>query len=239
MKSDDEIEIVDFDKLDVYLLSGNRRDNPKNLHSVYAKSFACWYDTWNDYFHGEYQTNVKLASTEFTRQDDILALFYKGECFGVTFFKEVDWDDPTASLDAYFQPWTPEAIEGLTSKGNKVIICSQFTIAKSFRSIKTDISWKHILCGFTMTRFLNSDAHAMTGTMRISKGMHKVAAYGGAVTLVPNLKCDDHEGEFVELMAFFQDNVETTYANNPYHEKWDGCWSRLNGRLHSQLRLVA
>ena len=83
-------EIVDFGKLDVYQLKGVMRDNPLELHDVYKKSFFCWHETWNDYFHQEHITNVKLASTEFTRQDDILALFYKGECFGISFFKEVD-----------------------------------------------------------------------------------------------------------------------------------------------------
>ena len=148
MSNDQEIKTVDFDKMDVYLLSGNRKNISRELLEIYQKSFECWFDTWNDYFHGEYQTNIKLASNEFTRQDDIMALFYEGKCFGVTFFKEVDWDDPTASHDAYFAPWTPEAISGLISRGKKVIICSQFTIAKEFRSIKTDIQWKHILCGF-------------------------------------------------------------------------------------------
>lgn len=232
-------EIVDFGKLDVYQLKGVMRDNPLELHDVYKKSFFCWHETWNDYFHQEHITNVKLASTEFTRQDDILALFYKGECFGISFFKEVDWDDPTARLDSYFSSWPATALDGLAQRGKKILICSQFTVAKDFRNKKTDIAWKYILCGLIMTRFLNSTAHAMTGTMRVSKGMGKVAVSAGAIPLITNLKCEDHENELVDLVAFFQEEVLSNYLKNPYGAKLDTAWEERNGRLYSQLRLVA
>lgn len=234
-----ENEIIDFDQIDVYLLNGIKRNNPKELQGIYQKTFKCWYDTWNHYFHGEYETDVKLNSNEFTRQDEIIAIFYKGECFATTFFKEVNWDDETAALDSYFNPWGPEVIEGLTARGKNVLICSQFTVARNFRNRKTDIPWKYILSGFNMKRFLETDCDAMTGTMRVSKGMGRMSVEAGATPLAVNVPCKDHEGELVDIVAFFQTEVKMVYKKNPYHPKFDKVWDRLNGKFKSQWRLVA
>lgn len=234
-----ENEIIDFNDIDVYLIPGNLRYTPAHLHSIYKKTFKCWHETWDEFYHQEHTSEQKLNSNEFTRQDEVLALFYKGECFAVTFFKEVDWSDETAALDAYFNPWTEEAIMGLRREGDKILICSQFTVAKNFRQRKTDIPWKYILSGFNMKRFLESDAHAMTGTMRVKKGMGRMSLEAGATMLAQNVVCKNHEDEPADLVGFFHKEVQSVYENNPYRAEFDAVWERLNGRLYSQLRLVA
>lgn len=234
-----ENEIIDFDEIDVYLLNGIKRNNPKDLYGIYQKTFQCWYNSWNHYFHGEYETDVKLSSTEFTRQDEVLALFYKGECFATTFFKEVNWDDETAPLDSYFNPWNEEVKAGLIARGKNILICSQFTVARNFRDRKVDIPWKYILSGFNMKRFLESETDAMTGTMRVSKGMGRMSVEAGGTPLATNVPCLDHEGELVDMVAFFQNEVRVVYKKNPWHPKFDKVWDRLNGKFKSQWKLVA
>lgn len=152
-----ENEIIDFDEIDVYLLNGIKSNNPKELHVIYQTAFKCWYN--------EHEKNAKLNSNDFTRQDEVLAIFYKGECFATTFFKEVNWDDETAALDSHFNLWNEETIEELISRGKNILICSQFTISQNFRDKKTDISWESILSGFNMKRFLESETNAMTGEL--------------------------------------------------------------------------
>lgn len=234
-----EIEIVDFDKIDIYLLNGNLKYNEKNLHLVYKKAFESWYQTWEDFLHQDHHNPQKLNSNEFTRQDEVLALFYQGECFAVTFFKEVNWSDPTACLDAYFNPWTNEAILGLRARGDKILICSQFTVSKYFRNKKADIPWKYILSAFNMKRFIESSADAMTGTMRVKKGMGKMSLEAGATPLFMNVVCKDHEEEAADLVAFFHEEVWNVYQSNPLHFKVDSVWDRKNGRLYSQLRIAS
>jgi hypothetical protein len=232
-------EIIDFDKIDIYVLNGNLRHNPEKLKKIYMKSFKCWHETWDDFYHSEHHSSAKLNSNEFTRQDEIIALFYEGECFALTFFKEVNWKDTTAALDAYFNPWTPEAILGLLQKGDNILICSQFTVAKNFRNRKVDIPWKYILSGFNMKYFLESSADAMTGTMRVKKGMGRMSVEAGATPLALGVICKDHEDEPADLVGFFHENVANVYNINPYAQKFDAVWERRNGRLFSQLRLVA
>lgn len=236
---DNKIEIVDFEKLDVYLIKGNSKNNPSDLQSIYQKSFQCWHETWDDFYNGEHHSNVKLNSNEFTRQDEVLALFYEGECFAITFFKEVDWRDSTAALDAYFNPWTPEALMGLRQQGDRILICSQFTVAKAFRNRKVDLPWKYILSGFNMKRFLTSDSNAMTGTMRVKKGMGRMSVEAGATPLALGVVCKDHEDEPADLVGFFHEQVKDVYEKNPYHSKFDAAWARLNGRLYAQLKVAA
>lgn len=234
----DEIEVIDFDKLDVYLINGNLNLNPKRYEKIHQKSFKCWHEVWSDYYQSEHPSGHRLNSDEFTRQDDILALFYKGECFGITFFKEVHWDDLSANLDSYFELWPKEAVDKLLSRGKRILICSQFTIAKNFRGKTTDIQWKYVLFGFIMKRFLEGRVDGMTGTMRVKRGMGRVSFEAGAVPLMTNVVYKDHEDESVDLVGFFHEEVYAKYIQNPYALKFDACWNRLNGRLHSQLKLV-
>jgi hypothetical protein len=233
-------EIVDFDQLDVYLINGNLKLNPKSLESIHQKSFKCWHDVWGDYYTNEHPSNHRLNSDEFTRQDDILAVFYKGECFGITFFKEVHFNDITAPLDSYFELWPQHAMDALISRGKKISICSQFTIAQNYRGKTTDIQWKYVLFGFIMKRFLESEMDGMTGTMRVKRGMGRISYEAGAVPLLQKLVYKDHEDESVDLVGFFHKEVGDAYSANPYHSKFDSCWDRLNGaRLSTRLKLVA
>jgi hypothetical protein len=236
---EEKTEIVDFKKIDVYLLKGNLRNNPKELHAIHQKSFKCWHETWNDFYNGEHHSNIKLNSNEFTRQDEVLALFYEGECFAITFFKEVNWNDSTAALDAYFNPWTPEALQGLRRDGDNILICSQFTVAKNFRNRKVDIPWKYILSGFNMLCFLDSKADAMTGTMRVKKGMGRMSVEAGATPLALSVVCKDHEDEPADLVGFFHAEVRSVYIKNPYSPKFDAVWARRNGGIRSQFKIVA
>ena len=234
----EEIEVIDFDKLDVYLINGNLNLNPKRYEKIHQKSFKCWHEVWSEFYDSKDTGKHTLNSDEFTRQDDILALFYKGECFGITFFKEINWDDASASLDSYFNPWPQEAKDKLISRGKKILICSQFTIAKNFRGKTTDIQWKYVLFGFIMKRFLESRVDGMTGTMRVKRGMGRVSFEAGAVPLMTNITYNEYEDEPIDIVGFFHEEVNAKYMENPYAPKFDACWERLNGRLYSQLKLV-
>lgn len=237
---DINIETIDFDQLDVYFIKGNLLLNPLPLRNIHQKAFHCWHETWEDYFHGEHHINNVLYSNEFTRQDNVLALFYKDECFAITFFKEVIWDDVTAPLDAYFSVWTPEALKLLRQKGDNILICSQFTVAKKFRSRKTNIPWKSILFNLSIKCFLESTSDVMTGTMRVSKGMGKMSVLAGGDLLAENVFCTDHENEFVDLIGFFPEGVGKVYEQNPYKEQLNAAWDRRNANGYkTQLRLVA
>ena len=86
--------------------------------------------------------------------------------------------------------------------------------------------------------FLESHADAMTGMMRVSKGMEKLATNHGALPLSTGLVDKDHQSELVDLVGFFHDEVQSVYMKNPYHQKFDEVWSRLNERLSPQLKLV-
>jgi hypothetical protein len=236
---DIENEIIDFDKIDMYVISGNIKNNPDRLKKIYQKSFKCWHETWDEFYHGEHHSSAKLNSNEFTRQDEIIALFYAGECFAITFFKEVSWNDSTAALDAYFNAWTPGAINGLLKNGSNVLICSQFTVAKNFRNRKVDIPWKSILFNLSIKYFIESSADVMTGMMRVKKGMGKMSVMAGGEALAQNVICADHENEPADLIGFFHEGVQKVYDKHPYAEILNSIWSRRNENAHPQLRLVA
>lgn len=242
MNNESQNVVIDFDLIDVYVLNGNINLNPASFSEIHQKSFKCWHDVWGDYYTSEHPNGHRLNSDEFTRQDDILAIFYKGECFGITFFKHVNWNDISAPLDSYFELWPEESMNALVSRGKNIIICSQFTIAQNYRGKNTDIQWKYVLFGFIMKRFLMTSADGMTGTMRVKRGMGRMSYEAGAVPILQNLVYKDHEDESVDLVGFYHKEVSEAYKNNIYSVKFDRCWDRLNENLDQknkhQLKLV-
>lgn len=232
---------ISLNQLNAYIIKGKKDLNPRELHHTYDLSFKAWHETWEKTYQLDFHSTKKLPSDEFTRQDEILALFYAGECFALSFFSNVNMKDDTACLDSYFSPWPRNAIEGLCAHGTNVVICSQFTVCENFRgegpTLLGKTPWKMLLAGMVVKYFLNSGRDAMTGTMRVNKGMEKVSYKIGAVPIIQHLEYDaGEEKTLVDLVAFFQDNVLETYRQNPYASILDSLWENRNGR---KLRIAA
>lgn len=239
MGSEEKI-IVNFDEMSVYALNGRKMNNPIELHHIYDQSFKCWYDVWRAFKVQEHSDESPLFSDEFTRQDEILALFYKGECFALTLFKSVRADDITMSLDSYFSVWSELALKSLTTRGKNILVCSQFTVSPNYRQKNIDIAWKDILFSMSIKKFLeDKNSNAMTGTMRLKKGMGKMSYHGGGTPIMQNLNYFEDGSETVDLIAFFKEEVGDKYKQHPYYEKFESCWNRSFKRNTEQRILKA
>lgn len=224
---------VNINQLSAYVIKGKKEHNDRELYNIYDLSFHAWHETWEKTYQQDFHSDKKLASDEFTRQDDILCLFYAGECFALSFFSHVNMIDEQAYLDSYFECWPKSAIESLCAQGSNIIICSQFTVCENFRGVGPTLlgktPWKMLLAGMVVKYFLNSGKDAMTGTMRVNKGMEKVSYKIGAVPIIEKLEYDTgSEITLVDLVVFFQDNVLETFRENPYSEILDILWDNRN-----------
>lgn len=195
---------IDINELQLFLLPG--KCPPKEHLETYLKAYHCWREVWEDAYKKELHVDKFLSSDDFTRQDEILALFHKGECTGMIFLKWVEAGEDPVIHDSYFKVWPEIAFRQLCSRGPNVIVSSQFTVHFKYRKNSSQIPWKDLLMGLVMERFRHSDQDAMTGTMRLQKNMGEATYRGGAVPLVRNVAYSSEEDR-VDLVAAFQDTV--------------------------------
>lgn len=225
-----------LDHFQIYLLRGKKEQNLREFYFLYDKSFKMWHETWQNTYSHDFHSTQKLASDEFTRQDEILTLYYKGECVALCFFSNANMIEEHAKLDSYFECWPKKAIEGLSAEGNNIIICSQFTVSEKFRKVGVieldNIPWKIMLMGMLSKYFLESGKDAMTGTMRVSKGVEKLTYQFGAIPLIEKLEYQaGADTTLVDLVAFFQTNVKEAYYGHFFSNILDEAWSYRNYRL--------
>src|SRR5690606_25121091 len=121
---------VNSDDFELIIFPG--KHPPKEYLGKYNQAYECWRAVWEHAFQVELGRSDSIPSDNFTRHDEILALFYKGECAGLSFFSFDDGGSPWFKEDSYFNRWPETAFKKLYTNGNKVMISCQFTLNFSF-----------------------------------------------------------------------------------------------------------
>jgi hypothetical protein len=235
-----------MDELDIryvstYLLKGKKRDNPKTLYRIYELAFKTWHDTWEKTYQNDFHSEKRLNSDTFTRQDDVLALFYQGQCFAVCIFTHLNMEEEHAHLDSYFNCWPSSAIEQLCAKGPNIVACTQYTVHEDFRVDRQSPlgknRWRILINGMIARYFLSSGKDAMSAITRVAKGIDKVSYRNGGVQLAAGLFYEAGADKAkVDLVAFYKEEGYETYVKNPYAHYFDELWEMRNG---APIRLAA
>lgn len=226
-----------LNQITAYLLKTKKADNRKDLHRIYDLSFKAWHETWESTYQRDFNSEKELNSDNFTRQDEVLSLFYDDKCFAVCIFTHLDMNDEIARKDSYFNSWPPEAIKALCCRGPNIITCTQYTICKNFRAggPKTALGrlpWRMFMTGLIAKYFLVSGKDAMSAITRVNKGIDKVSYRNGGTSLVSGLLYEvGTEKTLVDLVAFYQEEVTLANHLNPYAVLFEELWEKRNGRL--------
>jgi hypothetical protein len=182
----------------------NRHD-PENWDD-YKLAYETWKDCWYEVFHAIGKPHL-AHSNAFTESDQVTALFYRDTCAALLLYKAVNFNEAIWREDSYFYPWPREALDLLTQKGPKILICSHYTVNKEFRKdgpYKIPFAVKDFIAGISFKYFLSTDSDAMTGNMRNAKGVQKSFYKWGAVPLMTDVPCN---GETSDLVGVFKDKV--------------------------------
>jgi hypothetical protein len=162
-----------------------------------GEAYRCWSEVWKDAFR-ELENRTDLPSDDFTRQDEVGAIFHGYECVALSFFRWVDLASPMVQDDSYFSVWPQSARDAACADGSSICISSNFTLAAPWRRA-SGCSLKDVLAALVVERFLVSDAHSLVGTMRNDRRMNELAY---SVGLRPVLKGVIHHGVEVDLMLY-------------------------------------
>lgn len=184
-----------------------------NTHftKTYNAIYKCWDYVWSEAFK---ELNVKKAfySDAFSRQDYVGAIFHKDICLGMAFFRWADASRPEFNKDSYFAIWGADDLECLRSRGNNIIVCSNFTVHPAARGSNLGISGKDLLLGMIVETFINSNADAMTGAVRVDRGVSKACDRWGSLLIKEQVPCEYGEKN-TDLLGFFKDHIAQQPAN--------------------------
>lgn len=164
-----------------------------------GSAYECWSEVWKQTFT-ELEGRSVLHSDDFTRQDEIGALFHGYECIALFFSRQVDLANPFAQDDSYFGVWPKAAREAACRHGSRVWVSSNITIHPGWRR-PANVQLSRLVCGLIIERFLISDADVLVGTMRNDRSMNTVTYGLGAQPLAHDVI---HHGVPVDLVAFYR-----------------------------------
>jgi hypothetical protein len=173
-----------------------------------GEAYRCWSEVWKEAFQ-ELENRTDLPSDDFTRQDEVGAIFHGYECVALSFFRWVDLGSPLIQDDSYFSVWPQSARDAACTDGANICISSNFTLAAPWRRA-SGCSLKDLLAALVVERFLVSDAVALVGTMRNDRLMNALAY---SVGLRPVVKNVIHHGVEVDLMVYHRSSCSRPPAS--------------------------
>jgi hypothetical protein len=182
-----------------YHLLRPRDPGPADL-ALLGHAYQCWSDVWTQTF-AELDDAKTVPSDDFTRQDEIAALFHEWECIGTAAIRWVDLSSRIHMDDSYFAIWSEEAIEAAIAHGNRICIVSSFVVAIPWRRARGG-RVRDLLGALLVERFLQSDADTLVATVRNDHGMNSLCYKLGLIPLARNAIL---HGVPVDLVAFHRE----------------------------------
>ncbi|MBY0517848.1 MAG: hypothetical protein K2P81_13140 [Bacteriovoracaceae bacterium] len=172
----DEILLVKNSKL--FVFSGRERETHsiKLLEDIYQQ----WKKVWVDVFQNEMQLDHRFYSDDFTRQDKIIALYFKDMFVGTAFIREVNQLSTPIMEDSCFRYWPKAILESIKESSIKMSIASHFTIHHDFRGRDQIINWKDLFLSLYLESFKSSDSEILVTAARKKKSNENLCYKFGA-----------------------------------------------------------
>ena len=199
MPSNDLTSSVSHHEIQLVLICGHQPE--KKYLNYYDRAYEHWHDIWETHFK-ERDGITRLHGDDFTRQDEIMTLFWKDTCLAAVCNRAIDLDRKAFRNDSYFGVWDEDSLNTLGKFGNQVVICSQFSVIPKCPKLNGDLKIRDALVYLVISHLKRCGFGAVTGTARKDKGMQESFAKYGAETIKEDLVM--HNG-YVDLMAFFRD----------------------------------
>jgi len=169
----------------------------------YNNAFAFWYRIWLE-TRDEIEDRTNRWSDSFSRQSEILVLYYEGRPIATCCHRYVDLRHRSLIQDSYFTPamWPDEARSVVPSLGQTCMLGSHLYIDPEFRKARSELPIKAIVCSLCFAHVNGTRPDVLLGMVRIDRGLDRLFHDGGAVSL--------HHGAVnwcqkipLDLVAFF------------------------------------
>jgi hypothetical protein len=181
----------------------------------YNEAFAFWHKIWLE-TRKEVDETLATHSDSFSRQSEILVLYYLGKPIATCCHRYVDLRHRCALSDSYFSSaiW-PESVKAIIPElGQTCLLGSHIFIDPDFRKTKSGLPTKAIVCSLCLAHMDGTRPDVLLGMTRIDRGINKMFHDCGAISLYANANWYQIP---VELIALFPKKVPVTIA--PQHRE--------------------
>ena len=223
---------------DIKLVISNEKDIKSNIEEEHLKAYYCWKESWSFAFTEEMKLKEKLYSDNFSRQDQIVSLFYQNECVGLACSRYIDLNNPIALDDSFFKAWPDSAIDKVRKMGGVLSTASSFTIGKKFRGKGQIIRWKHLMIELFVRNFKFSNADLMVAATRKNKSNDILTYISGANPIETDLSYQNIPGEIMDIVYWKNPvvSLSTSEISRLADRVWKNYSFETNKHLH-QFRL--
>lgn len=160
---------------------------PDSQMTDYNAVFDLWYKIWVE-TRLEVNPNLPTPSDNFSRQDEIIGLFYDDQPIATICHRYVDLQQRCVMHDSFFTGlWTDQVKESLAQHGRWFVLGSHVFIDPQFRKMASGYPTKNIVCQLSFYRLNAAKADGVIGLMRKDKGMHDVFYKAGAQPLIQDV----------------------------------------------------
>jgi hypothetical protein len=170
--------------------------------ALIGEAYRCWSESWTATLQ-ELDGVDHVPSDEFTRQDEIGAIFHGYQCVALCCFRYVDLSSAMHQDDSYFRVWPFPARREACREGQRLCIAGHFTVAASWRRSSIKSSLKGVLTAVSLDRFAASTSDALVGVTRDDRGMSKATESLGANILGHS----ELHGVPVSLIAYYKSST--------------------------------
>jgi hypothetical protein len=184
-----------------FFVSGNQVES--RLVDKYKKIYQHWDSIWSAAFQ-EVNEGDRFFSDHFTRQDEIMALFYKDECISVCCHRLANMALPSFRKDSYFQAWPDDAIAKLRSQGDQVVIDNLISVDPRFRKLQNGIKFIELMSYMSFRHLSRLKASSITAASRNARSMNSIFEKFEPMVLASDVI---FHGESTSLYALFPEQM--------------------------------
>lgn len=145
---------IDLDEIELMVLPTKKP--PFELQDRYLKAYYCWQEVWM------VKLGQKLETRDFSKNDFIMTLFYKGECVGFCFL----------------------------SVQESEMFCESFSIHPKFRKTSFKFNWRDFFSHMIVETFKKSGCQILSTRAQNNKGLDYSQKILGAKKM--KLKSEDY-----------------------------------------------
>lgn len=201
----------------------NGHEVEPSLLPDYQRVYDHWNSVWSATFQ-EVESQKKFFADNFTRQDEIVALFDGDICIAAMCHRLMDIRMQPFQKDSYFEPWPAADYAELGAYGDKVVIANQFSVDPNYRrTTSNDMRTSELIAYLSFSHLARLPVSGITGTTRNARSANAV------FEKYPHTKLADvvYHGEETSLYAFYPHKMSFEQISEPVRELGDYLWQTV------------
>jgi hypothetical protein len=146
----------------------------------YNQVFDLWYRVWVETRH-EVDTKLATPSDNFSRQSEVIGLFYEGRVIGLVCNRYVDIRQTAILSDSFFSHsiWPQAVLDRLPQLGRTYSLASHAFVDPAFRKSSSGLPTKHIVFALSFVQTNASLSDASLAMVRKDKNLHSIMLKSG------------------------------------------------------------